>query len=100
MLKWQQLSTLGHSTTSAPMKTSFKKPKQYNTPSFTTHISLSNTARPVHCNGLKKDTAPSSILVAKASKTVDSWLAEDFDFSGFYDDAEGNTDRSVSLFVF
>jgi len=96
MLKGQHFSKLGHSAASTQMKTVYGKPNKCDMPPFRTHFAQSKATRPVQCNGTNKDTAPPSKLVAKASKTVDGWLAEDTDFSDFYYDVEGNTDRSVS----
>ncbi|KAL4514753.1 hypothetical protein Ndes2526B_g03917 [Nannochloris sp. 'desiccata'] len=101
MIKGQESSTLGHSTASSQIKSSYAKPNKQGTPPFSTHIALSNATRPVYCKVSNKGTALTSKLVAKASKTVDSWLSEDLDFSDFYNrNVEGNKDRSSNETMF
>ena len=97
MLKGQQLSSLRHSTASGGIKIANSNPNKLNVSPRSARIAPTKATRPVQCNVTKKETAGiSSKLVAKASKTVDSWLSEDFDFNNFYGEDGTKNERSVS----
>lgn len=69
------------------------------TPPLSKYVGSSKATRLVQCHASHdgSSSGASSTLVARASKQVDTWLSEDFDFNNFYDEDGTNNERSVSF---
>ena len=101
MLKVQHLASLGHSVAPEQVEIVSINFRRLTAPPFTTYIASPRATRPVQCHASHEDgSGASSTIVARASKTVDTWLSEDFDFNNFYDEDGTNNERSVSLYKF